>query len=72
MGLGAPSFTSYSPRDGLPDAVIVDIRTDREGFVWAASPVGVFRYDGRRWVGSKDPAMAHSVHSLWVDWQGTL
>lgn len=72
MGLGAPSFTNFSPRDGLPDAVTVDIRTDRDGFVWAASPVGVFRYDGRRWVGSSDPAMAHSVHSLWVDWQGTL
>ena len=72
MGLGAPSFTNFSPRDGLPDAVTVDVRTDRDGFVWAASPVGVFRYDGRRWVGSKDPAMAHSVHSLWVDWQGTL
>jgi len=72
MGLGAPSFTNFSPRDGLPDAVTVDIRTDHDGFVWAASPVGVFRYDGRRWVGSNDPAMAHSVHSLWVDWRGTL
>ncbi|MDI1253096.1 diguanylate cyclase [Thermomonas sp.] len=72
MGLGSPAFTNFSARDGLPDAVTVDICTDRDGFVWAASPVGVFRYDGRHWVGSDDPAMAHSVHSLWVDWQGTL
>ncbi len=72
IGLGSPAFTNFSARDGLPDAVTVDIRTDRDGYVWAASPAGVFRYDGRRWVGSDDPAMAHSVHSLWVDWQGTL
>ncbi len=33
MGLGSPSFTNFLPRDGLPDAVTVDIRTDHEGFV---------------------------------------
>lgn len=70
--LGAPVFTNFSPRDGLPDTVTVAIRTDRDGFVWAASPAGVFRYDGRHWVGSDDPAMAHWVDSLWVDRQGTL
>ena len=40
--------------------------------MWAASPEGVFRYDGRRWVGSEDPRMAQSADSLWLDWQGTL
>jgi diguanylate cyclase (GGDEF)-like protein len=70
--LGAPAFTNFSSRDGLPYAVVVDVRTDRDGFVWAASPVGLSRYDGRRWVASDDPAMAHAVTSLWVDWQGTL
>jgi diguanylate cyclase (GGDEF)-like protein len=72
LDLGAPSFTSFSSRDGLPDTVTVSICTDRDGFVWAATPIGVFRYDGRRWVASDDPAMAHSVDSLWVDRQGTL
>lgn len=72
LDLGAPSFINFSPRDGLPHAVTVSIRTDRDGFVWAASPVGVFRYDGRRWVASDDPAMAHAVDSLYVDHQGML
>lgn len=72
LDVGGPSFTNFSSRDGLPDTVVVSIRTDRDGFVWAASPDGVFRYDGRRWVACKDPAMAHDVDSLWVDRQGTL
>lgn len=70
--LGAPAFASFASRDGLPNAVIVDVRTDRDGYVWAASPAGVFRYDGRHWFASDDPAMAHSVDALWVDHDGTL
>lgn len=71
-GIGAPRFASFTARDGLPYAVLVDIRTDREGFVWAASPAGVFRYDGRRWVASQDPGMDRPVNSLWLDRGGTL
>jgi diguanylate cyclase (GGDEF)-like protein len=70
--LGAPSFTNFSPRDGVPDTVTVSTQTDREGFVWIASPAGVARYDGRRWIASDDPAMAGSVDSLWLDKQGVL
>jgi diguanylate cyclase (GGDEF)-like protein len=70
--LGAPAFANFSARDGLPYTVIVGVVTDRDGFVWAATPIGVFRYDGRRWSGSDDPAMAHSVDTLFVDHQGTL
>lgn len=70
--IGAPAFTNFSARDGLPFAVMIEVRTDRDGFVWAASPAGVFRYDGKRWTASDDPAMAHPVHDLWVDHEGTL
>jgi diguanylate cyclase (GGDEF)-like protein len=72
LDLGAPTFTNFSPRDGLPDTVTVAVRTDRDGFVWAASPAGVFRYDGRRWAASEDRTVAHPADSLWVDRQGTL
>jgi diguanylate cyclase (GGDEF)-like protein len=70
--LGAPSFTNFSPRDGLPESVTVAVRTDSDGFVWVAAPSGVLRYDGRRWVASDDPAMSNSVDSLWRDHAGTL
>ncbi|MBS0194437.1 MAG: diguanylate cyclase [Proteobacteria bacterium] len=70
--LGAPSFTSFSTHDGLPNTVIQAVQTDREGFVWAATPVGVYRYDGQRWTASPDPAMAHPVDALYVDHEGTL
>lgn len=70
--LGAPVFANFSARDGLPEQVLVDVRTDRQGFVWAASPQGVSRYDGRRWITEADPAMAHPVSSLFVDRSGIL
>ncbi|GHB95169.1 ligand-binding sensor domain-containing diguanylate cyclase [Thermomonas carbonis] len=70
--LAAPVFANFSARDGLPEQVMVDVRTDRDGFVWAASPQGVSRYDGRRWVPGNDPAMAHPVNNLFVDGTGTL
>ncbi|MEO6690459.1 MAG: diguanylate cyclase [Dokdonella sp.] len=70
--LGAPSFTNFSSRDGLPDTVTVSAQTDREGFVWIASPAGLFRYDGRRWAASDNRATANSADSLWLDQQGTL
>ena len=70
--LAAPVFANFSARDGLPEQVVVDVRTDRDGFVWAASPQGVSRYDGWRWVRSDEPAMAHPVNNLFVDAAGTL
>lgn len=70
--IGAPTFTNFSPRDGLPYSVIVGVQTDREGFVWAASPEGVARYDGRQWTISDDPAMAHSITHLKLDGRGSL
>jgi diguanylate cyclase (GGDEF)-like protein len=70
--LGAPSFTNFSSRDGVPDTVTVSTQTDREGFVWIASPAGLYRYDGRRWTASDNPATANSADSLWLDQQGTL
>lgn len=70
--LAAPVFANFSARDGLPEQVMVDVRTDRDGFVWAASPQGVHRYDGRRWIASDDPAMAHPANNLFVGHDGTL
>lgn len=72
LDIGAPSFTTFTARDGVPESVIVDVRTDSEGFVWLASPAGLSRYDGHSWVPLKDPALAGSVANLFVDSTGIL
>lgn len=72
LHLAAPGFTAFSTRDGLPDTVVVDMATDRDGFVWAATPLGPYRYDGRRWVPPADPALRSAVDDLLVDRAGTL
>ena len=70
--LSAPSFTTFSARDGVPESVTVGVQTDREGFVWLASPLGLSRYDGRRWSMVEDPAMGAPVNNLFLDHDGTL
>ena len=70
--LGAPSFANFPASSGLPNSVTVGVQTDAEGFVWAAAPAGLFRYDGRRWSQPDDPRLAHSVTGLWLDHGGTL
>lgn len=47
--LAAPSFDSFGARDGLPDGVITAIGVDRDGFAWASSTHGLFRFVGHRW-----------------------
>jgi diguanylate cyclase (GGDEF)-like protein len=70
--LSAPSFTTFSSRDGVPESVTVAAQTDAQGFVWIASPLGLARYDGRRWSLLDDPALSSSVFDLMLDHAGTL
>lgn len=70
--LGAPSFTSFTTRDGLPDPVAVTVRTDRQGVVWAGTPHGLAWYDGKRWHALEQPDLAGYVTQLFVDSSGTL
>ncbi len=42
---GHVAFRSYGADDGLPLDVVVGIQ-DRAGFIWTASPNGLFRFDG--------------------------
>ena len=64
IDLGAPTFTTFTARDGVPDAAIVSLATDAEGFVWLASPKGVARYDGHRWERAPHPFNARVMHLL--------
>src|SRR5690348_7162561 len=70
--LGAPSFTTFGLRDGLPDPVTVTLRTDRSGFVWAGTQHGLARYDGKRWTRVDDPALRGYVDQLFVGHDGIL
>lgn len=70
--LGAPSFTTFTTRDGLPDPVAVTVRTDREGMVWAGTPHGLAWYDGRIWHPLDDPALHGYIKQLYLDDTGTL
>ncbi len=70
--LGAPSFTQFTTRDGLPDPVTVTVRTDHQGVVWVGTPHGLAWYDGIRWHPLDDPALGGYIKQLFVDDGGTL
>src|SRR5579863_9498849 len=70
--LGAPSFTTFSALEGVPEAVVNTVVADRVGFVWLASPLGVARYDGQRWTLVDDPAATGSASGLLLDSKGIL
>ncbi|MEO6925273.1 MAG: diguanylate cyclase, partial [Rhodanobacter sp.] len=69
---GAPSFTTFTTRDGLPGPVTVTVRTDRQGMVWVGTPHGLAWYDGERWHALDDPALDGYIKQLFVDDAGTL
>src|SRR5262249_51161144 len=71
FALGAPSFTNFFARDGLPDSVLSSIQTDREGFVWVGSAKGTSRYDGRRWSNAA-PSLNGTLGEFMSDHEGTL
>ena len=70
--LGAPWFTTFTARDGLPGPVTVTVRTDRQGVVWVGTPHGLAWYDGQRWHPLDDPALDGYIKQLFVDDAGTL
>jgi ligand-binding sensor domain-containing protein len=40
------SFRHYGPAEGLTNVVVYSLLQDREGFLWAGTPNGLFRFDG--------------------------
>jgi diguanylate cyclase (GGDEF)-like protein len=46
---GRLPWVVFDEKSGLPQHTIVDLMTDQQGFVWAATQDGAARYDGRSW-----------------------
>jgi len=46
---GRLPWVVFDERAGLPQHTVVDLITDQQGFVWAATQDGAARYDGRAW-----------------------
>jgi signal transduction histidine kinase/streptogramin lyase/ActR/RegA family two-component response regulator len=70
------SFQTYGPDVGLANPTILGLHQDREGYLWASTESGIFRYDGDRFrpfpvkSGAKN-GQTYSMHSsldgqLWV------
>ena len=41
------SFRHYGPSEGLTNVVVYSLLQDKTGFIWAGTPNGLFRFDGR-------------------------
>ena len=71
-GSAAPTFTTFTPRDGLEDEVWSTVGIDRDGFVWAGSASGLARFDGYRWQMTPVAGARSLVRDMASDADGTL
>jgi len=72
LDVGAPRFSHFGARNGLPEAVVVSVQTDRDGFVWASTPLGLARYDGHAWDSSVATQLPQAFSTLTLTSDGTL
>ena len=63
------SFRFYGPAEGLQNLVVLSLAQDRQGFIWAGTEGGLYRYDGTRFrlMGQEEGLPCSSeVHGLFV------
>ncbi len=41
------NIKTYSVNDGLPSSSVYDLQTDKDGYLWMATPYGFVKYDGK-------------------------
>lgn len=74
----AQVFQHISDKDGAPKNTIVGITQDRQGFMWFATSIGLYKYDSRQFRNfTHDPHDSNSISSNYLttvfsDAQGTL
>ena len=67
-----PTFTTFTPRDGLGDEIWSTVGQGPDGFVWAGSASTLSRFDGYRWHELADAPGRSLVRDMANDRQGRL
>ena len=77
VGETIPRYTMaehWDPRNGLPDDRVTSVIESKDGYIWAATPRGLARYDGHQWVifnSKEDPQSGFDqVHDVIEDSSG--
>ncbi|MBX3688416.1 hypothetical protein [Dokdonella sp.] len=70
--LSAPTFVTFTSRDGVSESVASAVQTDKDGFVWLSTAHGLARYDGHSWSSAGPQAIKGTLGAFLVDHQGTL
>jgi PAS domain S-box-containing protein len=69
------SFRLYGPAEGLRNLVALSLVQDRQGFIWAGTEGGLYRYDGTRFrlMGQEEGLPCSTeVHTLFVASDGAF
>ncbi len=62
-----PAFEAIDRTQGLPSTSILEIKSDRHGFVWIAGDRGVHRFDGHNFFNiDRDPGQSDTLESRFV------
>src|SRR5208282_4634385 len=69
------SFRHYGATEGLQNMTILSLAQDRDGYIWAGSEGGLYRYDGTRFrlMGAAEGLPCGTeIHTLYLAADGAL
>lgn len=69
------SFRHYGTAEGLQNMVVLSLAQDRDGYIWAGTEGGLYRYDGTRFrlIGPAEGLpCATEIHTLYLAADGAL
>jgi len=72
VDLSAPNFENFGVKDGLSEEVYSTVGVDPQGFIWAGSASGLYRFDGYRWQNYGVDGANSLVRDMLTDSEGQL
>jgi signal transduction histidine kinase/streptogramin lyase len=69
------TFRHYGAAEGLQNLTVLSLAQDRDGYIWAGTEAGLYRYDGTRFrlMGPAEGLpCGHEVHTLYLASDGAL